>query len=196
MNFIPEHSYHVYNRGNNQQSIFFSRDNYLFFLQKAKKEITPYADILAYCLMPNHFHLVLHVKEFTHPMTLSHQMSKLSAAIAIVLRSYTRALQKQNNFTGSLFQQKTKAKELIDNSNNTTINYLAICIHYIHQNPIRAKLVSNMEDWEFSSYRDYAGLRNGTLCNQELSFTLSGIDPLNFITESHYLLDDKQIFIG
>ena len=131
--------------------------------------------------MPNHFHLIL----FIHPMTNSHRMNKVSAAIAILLRSYTRALQKQNNFIGSLFQQKTKAKLLVDHSDNLTVSYLATCIHYIHQNPLKSGLATNMKDWEFSSYLDYAELRNGTLCNKELAFALSAIDPMNFITESH-----------
>lgn len=46
--------YHIYNQGNNHRKIFFSQENYLFFLEKIKTYITPYADILAWCLMPNH----------------------------------------------------------------------------------------------------------------------------------------------
>ncbi len=61
MNFEENKIYHIYNRGNNQQSIFFNPENYLFFLAKIKIELTPYCKILAYCLMPNHFHLMVYV---------------------------------------------------------------------------------------------------------------------------------------
>ena len=62
MYFESNHIYHIYNRGNNSQNIFFTRDNYLFFLEKIRKHILPYADVLAWCLMPNHFHLMVYVK--------------------------------------------------------------------------------------------------------------------------------------
>jgi putative transposase len=63
MHFEKESLYHIYNQGNNRQKIFFSQENYLFFLRKIKIHVLPYADILAWCLMPNHFHLMVWVKE-------------------------------------------------------------------------------------------------------------------------------------
>ena len=54
--------YHIYNQGNNRQVIFYNRKNYLFFLRKIRTHILPFADILAWCLMPNHFHLMVEVK--------------------------------------------------------------------------------------------------------------------------------------
>lgn len=60
MRFEAANLYHIYNRGNNRQTIFFSRENYLYFLTKVKKYIYPNADILAWCLMPNHFHFLLY----------------------------------------------------------------------------------------------------------------------------------------
>jgi len=61
MHFEIGHIYHINNQGNNRQRIFFKRENYLFFLEKIKNHVLPYADILAYCLMPNHFHLMVYV---------------------------------------------------------------------------------------------------------------------------------------
>ena len=79
MNFESGNLYHIYNQGNNRQQLFFSRENYLFFLKKIKKHILPHADILAWCLMPNHFHLMVYVKDviiandaLTHGVTTSH----------------------------------------------------------------------------------------------------------------------------
>jgi len=62
MEFHPENLYHVYNRGNQQQILFFERANYLFFLKKVRKELLPYTEIINYCLMPNHFHFLLYSK--------------------------------------------------------------------------------------------------------------------------------------
>jgi putative transposase len=55
--------YHIYNQGNNRRRIFFTRSNYVFFKEKLRTHITPYADIIAWCLLPNHFHLMVYVKE-------------------------------------------------------------------------------------------------------------------------------------
>ena len=110
MQFEPNHIYHIFNRGNNSQTLFFNRENYLFFLQKLKTYITPFADILAWCLMPNHFHLMVYtnrvILQFSEQMSQSHQFTKersLNDSVSILLRSYTRAINKQENKTGSLF---------------------------------------------------------------------------------------------
>ncbi|MCB0533389.1 MAG: hypothetical protein KDD14_14400 [Saprospiraceae bacterium] len=83
-----------------------------------------------------------------------------------MLSSYTKAIQNQEQITGSLFQQKTKTKQV--SSEWSWEDYTQVCFRYILQNPIRAGLVEGIGDWEFSSYRDLVGLRNGTLCDQEL----------------------------
>jgi putative transposase len=150
----------------------------------------PYADVLAWCLMPNHFHLMVLVRELeiTHPMTLSHRMSTqtLNQSIAVLLRSYTRAINKEQDLSGSLFRQKTKSECLncpdaitpsfFSESGSTKINiqnpekqYPQICFDYIHQNPVKAAIVENETDWEFSSAKDFAGSRKGTLVNKKIA---------------------------
>jgi len=187
MQFTPNELYHVYNRGNNSQTIFFTSENYLFFLRKIRQELLPHVDILAYCLMPTHFHLLIHVKPSSpsHQVTPSHLMtnnSNVNNAIAVLLRSYTRAINLQEGRTGSLFQQKTKAKllsHLMTESHQMTPypnNYPLACFHYIHQNPLQAQLVTDLTQWPFSSYLDYAALRNGTLCNKLLTQQLLDLD--------------------
>ena len=77
-------------------------------------------------------------------------------------------------------------------------NYAYIAFHYIHQNPFTAGLVFKLEDWKYSSYFDYAGLRNGTLCDRTLSENLIGFDAGNFINETYTLIDgtiSKKIFL-
>ncbi|MFD2288797.1 transposase [Pedobacter petrophilus] len=135
--------------------------------------------------MPNHFHfMVLTRADF--------KANDLNNAMGVLLRSYTRAINLQEKRTGSLFQQKTKAKELIDMNDNNAVSYLAICAHYIHQNPVRAGLTKSLNQWQFSSYLVLLGLRNGTLCNQELFFALSGISKDDFIEESEAMLNFKR----
>ncbi|GAB1417503.1 hypothetical protein MASR2M12_02680 [Bacteroidales bacterium] len=223
MLFEEGHIYHVYNQGNNRQQIFFERENYLFFLRKMRVYLLPYCNIIAYCLMPNHFHWLIEVKavDITHPMTPSHRMSNgattlpaatpthrmtpshpmssktmsnkmsdgiksrsLNDSIAIMLRSYTRAINVNQKRTGSLFRTKTKSECVsktegitpsfyntqlgtVINIPNPEFEYPQICFDYIHLNPVKAKLVEKAEDWEFSSYPDYRGIRNGTLINRD-----------------------------
>ena len=63
MYFEPGGIYHIYNQGNNRQPVFYNRENYIYFLRKLRIHILPFADVLAWCLMPNHFHLMAEVKD-------------------------------------------------------------------------------------------------------------------------------------
>ena len=202
MEFSKGELFHIYNRGNNRDRVFYSRRNYLFFIDKINTYISPYADIIAWCLMPNHFHLMVSVNEVElMPTSALNQTNNndltvvndkpgvkkrtLNQSIGIMLRSYTNAIQKQEGRTGALFQEGTKAVLLDDNISyipsyfpsafGTIItayqddqkSYAENCFNYIHKNPVSSGLVKKAEDWEFSSYRDYMGLRNGKLINRE-----------------------------
>ena len=63
MQFETGYLYHIYNQGNNRQKIFFDRENYLLFLKKIRSHVKPYCDVLAWALLPNHFHLMVKVNE-------------------------------------------------------------------------------------------------------------------------------------
>lgn len=84
MQFVLSEIYHVYNRGNQQQPLFLHRDNYLYFLGKVRHHIAPSCDVLAWYLMPNHFHLLLSTNELSvatiqcSPLPL-HNLPKASA---------------------------------------------------------------------------------------------------------------------
>src|SRR6056297_2676790 len=195
MKFEKGYIYHIYNQGNNRQKIFFNRDNYLFFLKKIQVQITPYSDILAWCLMPNHFHIIVLVNEVSLPLdalTEGFAASEtpgsrtLNQSIGIMLRSYTNAINKQKNTSGSLFRNSTKA-ECLNCPNGITPSfyntefttqiqvdcperqYSQVCFDYIHQNPVKAGLVKTESAWEFSSAQDYVGIRNGTLVNKAVA---------------------------
>lgn len=207
MQFEQGHIYHIYNQGNNRQRIFFKEENYAFFLRKMKKYILPYADVLAWCLMPNHFHWMVYVHSTevdrqatatvtvtvtvtvtdgvigNHPVSnhpVSNKKRNFNDSIAILLRSYSRAISNQENRSGALFREETKAecltlcKEISPSFIGSYINishpekeYPQICFHYIHSNPMRAGLVQKPEDWKFSSFQDVIGTRNGKLINRQ-----------------------------
>ena len=179
MHFEPKLPYHVYNRGNNHQRIFFRPEHYLFFLRKIRREWHPHCDVLAWCLMPNHFHFVLAPKPAGCTLLLQKgkevHLQALAYAIGKTLSSYTRAINKEQDKTGVLFQKKTKAKCLYQEElSNCSDQYLFNCICYVHQNPVEAGLVAAAADWPFSSAADYLGKRAGTLCNKSLLYTSGG----------------------
>ncbi len=206
MPFEPNRIYHIYNQGNNKELIFTKEENYLFFLQKMRDYILPNVHFLAYCLMPNHFHWLVYIKEeaclpskslkprprsfisenLSDISKMSDKFSadyqqQLSHQIKSMLSGYAKAFNKQEGRSGSLFRQKTKYKdgwinELITvGSKRENLlfrpdnDYARQCFEYIHQNPVKAGLVEKPEDWTYSSAIDYAGLRKGTLCNQNLA---------------------------
>jgi hypothetical protein len=96
--------------------------------------------------MPNHFHLLL--------CPADDQFSRHMQRFSI---SYTKAINKRFDRVGALFQGKFQAL-LVDR--NETLLHLS---RYVHLNPVEAGLVKRAQDWEFSSYREYVGLRPGTL---------------------------------
>jgi len=88
-----------------------------------------------------------------------------------------------------LFAHKTKAKQLNNFGefrSNSDKNYSLICFNYIHQNPINSNLVDDLKDWDFSSYKDYVGLRNGTLVSKKLAIEILNLD-LSIVTSSSRL---------
>ncbi len=195
MQFQKGYLYHIYNQGNNRQKIFFNRENYLYFLQKMNTYILPYGDILAWCLMPNHFHWMVYVREVETEVErfagsgtrlgasqrrTESQLRTFNDSIGIFLMSYTKAINKQQKRSGKLFREATKAEcvnclELDKPSfiGNKIIKperqYPQILFEYIHQNPVKAGLAKKITDWEFSSARDYYAGRRGQLINKEIA---------------------------
>jgi putative transposase len=177
MQFLPGEIYHVYNQGNNRERIFYEKKNYYFFMRKMRKHLLIHSDLLAWCLMPNHFHWMIKVHDDYAPSVLevknlcAPEIESLNKNISILLSSYTKAMNKMYGRSGKLIRSRTKAKKL-NKSKNIDDNYPLICFNYIHQNPLKSGLTNRMEDWIYSSFRDYAGLRNQSFCNKELSAKL------------------------
>lgn len=178
MNHTPHHIYHIYNynQGNNRQKIFLNSSDYLIFLSLYNKLILPYSETLAWCLMPNHFHFMIYTDDRCTRLIKQGGLTldPVTNGFRKLLSNYARIFNKNYKRSGSLFRQKTKSiclSELqIESKSTITIkDYYINCFYYIHQNPLRANLVKKPEEWVFSSYLDYAGMRNGKICNKELA---------------------------
>lgn len=187
MTLIENEIFHIYNQGNNKQQLFFQERNYHYFLHLVEKFIVPVCDIFAYCLMPNHFHFLIYCNEKS-VVKIKHggnEITQLSNGFRKLQSSFALAINKQENRTGSIFRQNTKAKIVSQH------NYATTCFHYIHQNPLRANLVNKLSDWHHSSYPEYIN-KNG-FCNLELSKTLLNINFDNFKEESEMVINSDLI---
>jgi len=138
--FGLQECYHIYNRGNDKQPIFLESENYLFFLKQILKYLpASRVELLAYCLMPNHYHLLTRVNG-------SFDFSRSMKNFTI---SFVKAMNTRYHRVGHLFQGEFKAKHV------DSTEYLLHLSRYIHMNPVFAKLVNAPDKWEFSSYREY-----------------------------------------
>ena len=191
MHFEPNNIYHIFNRGNQKQQLFFSDANYLYFLEKFRKNIFSSCEILNWCLMPNHFHFLIYVTDKSCELVPNRliPIQNLSEQFRITLSGYTKGIQKQEQITGNLFQQNTQAK-LIGSDN---YRYSVQAFHYIHQNPMKASLVNKMEDWRYSSFQDYIGIRNRNLCSKALAKQLLDFNEANLYKESYNVIPDKDV---
>ncbi|QSE98975.1 hypothetical protein [Fulvivirga lutea] len=181
--FEIDNYYHIFNRGNNKEDIFKSTDNYIYFLQKWNKYIAPFADTLAYCLLPNHFHFLMRVKAVNAKnLTKTQRLSKvgevqetqievntiLEEQFKRLFMSYALSFNKQHNRTGSLFQKSFRRIQV--NSDY----YLTRLIHYIHHNPIHHQFVKEYSQWKFSSYNAFISKETTRLNRDEVHSWFGG----------------------
>lgn len=149
----PDTFYHIYNRANGSEKVFLSDDNYSFFLRQYTTYISPIANSYCYCLMPNHFHLLISIKSEEELMATLPKSGKvlerlLSNQFGRLFTSYAKAFNKQQDRMGSVFMKNFKRKKIADEK------YRRKIVHYIHYNPVEARLCKKPEDWKYSSYRE------------------------------------------
>ncbi len=156
--------YHIYNRGCHRAFIFQEKDNYLFVIQKIKHYIPILQlTVIAYCLMPNHYHLLVR-QDGEKPAGLLPQR---------VFNSYSKAYNKRYEHSGTLFEGSYKAKEITSDA-----HLLHLC-RYIHGNPVKDGLVADPADWPYSNYLEWIGQRRGSLFDHNFVW-------LNFDTPEIY----------
>ncbi len=130
--------YHIFNRGNNKCDIFIEQENYDYFIELLTKYITPIAAIFSYCLLKNHFHLLVRIKDINEDI--------ISRSFSNLFNAYAKAINKKYNRSGSLFQRKFRRVK-IDSE-----EYLREVIIYINLNPVYHRFVSTPKDYKYSSY--------------------------------------------
>jgi putative transposase len=198
--FLPGNIFHIYNRGNNKEKIFFDEQDYKAFLfrlglclgftekelNKEKLTAMPYSRIRienagknnfklnAFCLMPNHFHLLV---EQIEDIPISKLISKLCT-------SYVKYINKKHKRVGHVFQDCFKAVLI---KNNPQLMWTSA---YIHMNPVKDKLVKDPREYKWSSYKDFAENRNLLIVNKELLISIFG-NSKNLIKET-LLFDVKE----
>lgn len=135
--------YHIYNRGNGKEKIFYNEDNYYYFLRQYYNYLYNYLETFAYCLLPNHFHLLIRVKNDI-PEIMSERFRKFFI-------SYSMSINIQQKRKGNLFQRGFKRKSIDDE------RYFYSAVYYIHANPVHHNLVRDLRNYKFSSYNILIG---------------------------------------
>lgn len=153
MHYEDDKYYHIYNRGAHQSLIFFSPENYRYCLRLLQKYKLKYrVAIVAYCLMPNHYHLVLRQSP----------EGSISNFLRTVFNAYAQAVNRRSGKSGTLFQGRPKAR-IIDSD-----AYALQVVRYIHLNPVIAKIVTAPESWQFSDYQAWIGATSSSLTDLSL----------------------------
>ncbi|MCO6491732.1 MAG: transposase [Phaeodactylibacter sp.] len=167
-----DYYYHVYNRTNNKELLFRNDDNRILFLEKYKEYLQDYLHTYAYCLLGNHFHLLVRIRSMpeiyehvqnikavdrTAPQKQLMQMAEEQMTVHQVLaqqftRLFTSYAMRFNNMwkrNGNLFYRPFKRVEVDSEV------YFTKLIHYIHTNPVKHKLVKDFTAYQWSSYRAF-----------------------------------------
>lgn len=131
---------HYFNRGVNKEKIFFEEENYDFLIRTMFRFLPAYnVDLIAYCLMPNHYHLLIAEAE----------VKEGSKYVQRIFNSYTQAINRRYLRVGTLFQASAKHQLF------SSLEDLATVVGYIHLNPVTAGLVAEPSGWKFSEYNEW-----------------------------------------
>ena len=152
-----DHYYHIYNRGNNGEQLFYTQKNYDFFLERYRKYLGDHLVTYAYCLIPNHFHLLVRIR--------SEQASKQFQKL---FQSYALSINVQENRSGSLFQKTFRRILIQDNV------YLKWLVFYIHHNPEKHKVSDDYRKYPYCSYRLFLSGKGGLIDQEEVSDWFGG----------------------
>lgn len=162
---LPGKYYHLFNRGINSSKIFFREENYNYFLKQFNKYLFE-CDILAYCLMFNHFHFLIQIPEqititddsdSSKTITNENDINKyISNQLRRFFVSYSQAINKQEHRTGSLFERPFK-RIMVEKE-----EYIKYLIFYIHHNPSK-HIELDYKNYPNSSYTFYTKQQGGII---------------------------------
>jgi putative transposase len=156
---LPNNTYHLFSRANGSEKLFLNSNNYAFFLKRLEKHTSPIADLFAYNLLPNHFHLMMqmksseaieqHFKEVKKEKVFAVELMPefLMERFSNCLNSYTKAFNKMYNRKGALFIDFLRRVEIqSDDQYRQTV-------FYIHKNAVLHGVVKQISDWPYSSFQ-------------------------------------------
>ncbi len=192
--------YHIYNKGINGTNIFFEERNYSYFLEKYAKYMLPVLDTYAYCLLGNHFHLLVKVKDnILNNLSESHFTQKnglhsidriVSKKFSDFFNSYSKSINNAQNRTGGLFE--TPFKRILVN-NNVYFNQL---IWYIHYNPQKHCFVRDYREYPHSSYRSFLSKNTSKLDRNTVIQSFQDIENFeSFHSKIHNEKDFNEVII-
>jgi putative transposase len=184
--------YHIFNRGNNKENIFRCDENYQYYLKLYIKYISPAADTFAYCLMPNHFHLLVRIKEASETetskvlKTFEVSQRPVWKPFADLFNAYSKAFNKKYNRTGSLFQYKFKRNEV------TSLEYMKHLIVYIHRNPLNHGIFENYCYYKYSSYRIITENLQNEIKRDEVISCFDSLENFIYCHETYLDVNDLE----
>ncbi len=193
--------YHIYHRGNNRENIFFEERNYAYFLKLYGKYIVPVADTFAYCLMRNHFHLVVRIKtvgeqeawQKDHHLAGFRKRSRPptfrrkdpSRQFSNLFNAYTKSINKAYHRTGALFESPFGRIVVND------ATYFAQLVLYIHQNPQKHGFVDDFRMWPHSSYQTLLSKKSTHLRREEVLTWFGSLATAQ--TAHHHPISEKNL---
>lgn len=139
--------YHIYNRGNNKEILFREHEDYVNFLNLYLKYLDPIAELYCYCLIPNHFHFLLRIKEINEIYSTDVKTKPYFRHFSNYFNAYSKYINHKYNRVGSLFQERYRRKKI-----DSEI-YLKYLIHYIHTNPVHHDIIDSFDKYPYSSYK-------------------------------------------
>ena len=155
---LPGEKYHLLSRAVGNEKLFRNGDNYAFFLARYIKHISPVADTYCYCLLPNHFHCVVKIREEAqlerhfHEVKYNKQFSPellpefVMERCSNLLNSYAKAYNKMYNRKGALFIDYLRRKQIESDKQ------FWATVYYIHNNPVHHGYCTDLSKWKWSSY--------------------------------------------
>jgi putative transposase len=162
--------YYIYNRGNNGIDVFFDSESYYHFLRLFDKYITPIAETYAWCLLKNHFHILVYIKldneidysTLEYSTVEKPKVLDPSKQFGHLFNAYTQAINKKFNRTGALFEKPFERKQI------TSEKYLQNVIYYIHNNPVQHGFVKQMSLYPWSSFESIVSDKPTKLKRQDV----------------------------
>ncbi len=173
--------YHIYNCGINGENLFHNDENHNYFLRLYDKYINPIADTYAWCLMKNHFHFLIRIKNDDEILNCFSNLTGLKKIkpphqyFSNLFNAYTKAINKRFERHGSLFERPFKRKQI------NSEDYLKNVIVYIHNNPVHHGFVKHIEDWQWTSYSSCISSKPTKLKRIEVLEQFGDVDNFKYV---------------